>query len=72
MGILLAGKYNFTCKFFAEYIDDGAKRDDFEGFKILYRLYDLHNGTSVFIAEAEDMIKIFDQIAPFIKWENAR
>ena len=43
-----------TCKIFAEYIDNGAKGDDFEGFKILYRLHDLHNGTGVFIAEAED------------------
>ena len=56
-----------TCKVFAEYIDNGAKGDDFEGFKILYRLHDLHNGTGVFIAEADDTTKVFDHGAPFIK-----
>ncbi len=43
------------------------KGDDFEGFKILYRLHDLHNGTTVFIAEADDTTKVFDHGVPFIK-----
>ena len=55
-----------TCKGFAEYIDNGAKGDYFECFKILYRLHDLHNGTGGCIAEADDKTKVFDHGAPFI------
>ena len=30
-------------------------------------MHDLHNGTGVFIAEAEDTTKVFDHGVPFIK-----
>ena len=64
---LLFGEWEFpsqentieACKVFAEYIDNGANGDDFEGFKIPYRLYDLHNGTSIFIDEADNTTKVF-------------
>ena len=45
------------CKFLSEYIDIDPKGDDFEGFKILYRLHNLNNGKDVFIAEADDTTK---------------
>ena len=53
-------------KVFADYINNGAKCDDFEGFKILCRLHDLHNGTGVFIADVDDTTKVFDHGAPCI------
>ena len=56
-----------TCKVFAEYIDNVAKGNDFEGFKILNRLSDLHHGFGVLIAETDDTIKVFDHGRPFIK-----
>tara|TARA_B100000212_G_C26899996_1_gene333293 strand:- start:210 stop:401 length:192 start_codon:yes stop_codon:yes gene_type:complete len=56
---------NHQC--FEDYIDNGAKGDDFQVFKILYRLRDLHNGTGVFIAEAQIQQRFFDHGAPFIK-----
>ena len=60
-----------TCKVFAEYIDNGAKGDDFEGFKILYRLHDLHNGTGIFIAETTMQQKFLIMGQPSQRWENA-
>ena len=56
-----------TCKVFADYLDNGAKGDNFEGFKILFWLHGLNNGTGVFIAEADYTTKVFDHGAPFIK-----
>tara|TARA_B100000212_G_scaffold291980_1_gene233819 strand:+ start:315 stop:422 length:108 start_codon:yes stop_codon:yes gene_type:complete len=35
-------------------------------------LHDLHNGTGLFIADVDDLTKVFNPGAPFIKWENAR
>ena len=47
-----------TFKDFADYFNNGAKGENFEGFKILLRGHDLNNRTGVFIAEADDKTKI--------------
>ncbi len=71
MGIPLVGKYNWYLQSFAEYIDNDTKGDDFEGFKIFYRLHDLHNGTGIFIAEATMQQKFLIMGQPSQRWENA-
>ena len=41
-------------------MDNDSTGDDFEGFKIFYRLHSLHNGTGIFVDEADDATKVFD------------
>jgi len=69
LGISLTRKYNWNLRSICWLFDNGAKGDNFEGFKILYWLNDLHNGTGVFIAEADDTTKVFDHGGNFIKSE---